>query len=129
VVLPDRLCSGSTSYTPANQFLVVDLGCISDTLFELSMLSLSARAFIWSMFLPLANITFSISRKLTERGVRAGSGIQNRGCIEKVFLRLIRPGNELFFKRSQVGLKVDSQPSSPRLILVCDACCTGCDGR
>ena len=32
---------------PANQFLVLALDCISDTLFKLSMLSVSSRAFIW----------------------------------------------------------------------------------
>jgi hypothetical protein len=71
---------------PANQFLVLALGCILDTLFKLSMLSVSSRAFILSNCLPVARSTISI---VTERGVRAGSGIPNPGIFVKVYLRMI----------------------------------------
>ena len=107
VVLLDPLRQSLVYLAPANQFLVLALDCISDTLFKLTMLSVSSLAFIWPNGLPLAKSTISI----VTRGCEGGREHPKSGIFVKVYLRMIRLGSGLLLKTFQVGPKLDSQPS------------------
>ena len=62
---------------PANEFLALALDCISDTLFKLTMLSVSSRAFIW----------FKLPSR--SKGCESRLGHPKSGMFVKVYLRMI----------------------------------------